>query len=94
MHTFICLLTDIRYSVPTLVFLDAPTAEDAQRMAWAELEASACRRDFELLQDDRLIGAGRKAAPHLSAWGTTAAGLGPQVEIAFVEVGDFRQARP
>jgi hypothetical protein len=66
MHTFICLLTDTRYSVPTLVLLDARTTEEAKRMAWAELDASACRTDFELLQDDRLIGAGRRRTAPVS----------------------------
>ncbi|MFN3668978.1 MAG: hypothetical protein ACK4VY_06690 [Brevundimonas sp.] len=55
MCMFTCLLTDTRYSVPTLVFLDAPSDEDAARLAWRELAASPFRTGFELLHDERPI---------------------------------------
>jgi len=60
MHTFTCLLTDTRYSVPTLVFIEAPGDDDARRLAWRELAASPFRTDFELMDDERPIGRGRK----------------------------------
>ncbi|MDY6922530.1 MAG: hypothetical protein SWI22_01055 [Pseudomonadota bacterium] len=55
MHMFTCLLTDTRYSVPTLVFLDASSDDDARRMAWRELAASPFRTAFELLDNERPI---------------------------------------
>lgn len=60
MHMFTCLLTDTRYSVPTLVFLDAPSDEDARRLAWRELAASPFRTGFELLDNERPVENGAK----------------------------------
>lgn len=60
MHMFTCLLTDTRYSIPTLVFLDAPSDEDARRLAWRELSARPFRTDYELLDDERPVGKASK----------------------------------
>jgi hypothetical protein len=93
MHTFICLLTDTRYSVPTLVLIEALTAEDARVLAWGELGAGDYRTGFELWDDERLIDSVQECAASASShW--AAAGLGSQVEVSLVEVSDCRQPRP
>ncbi len=55
MRTFTCLLSDTRYTVPTLIFVLAPDDERARELARRELDASRHHDSFELLEDDRLI---------------------------------------
>lgn len=55
MRTFTCLLSDTRYSVPTLIFVLAMDAERATELARRELDANGHHHSFELLEDDRLV---------------------------------------
>lgn len=55
MRTFTCLLSDTRYTVPTLIFVSAADAERAREVARRELEANGHHHSFELLEDDRLV---------------------------------------
>jgi len=60
MRTFTCLLTDSRYSVPTLSFILAADADRARALAQRELHASAYHRAYELHDDQRLVCAERR----------------------------------
>jgi hypothetical protein len=55
MQTFTCLLSDTRYSVPSLVFVIATDVERAKELARRELEANAHHRGFELHDDQHLV---------------------------------------
>lgn len=55
MRTYTCFLEDDRYSVPTLVFIDAPSDEHAALLARNELHESPFRKGFELVQDERIV---------------------------------------
>jgi hypothetical protein len=55
MQTYTCLLTDSRYTVPTLSFLFTSDVERARALARRELQASAYHRRFELHDGERVV---------------------------------------
>jgi hypothetical protein len=57
MRTFTCLLTDSRYSTPTLRLLLSADAERALVLARRELFADDRHRGFELHEGEQLLGA-------------------------------------
>ncbi|HEY8615999.1 hypothetical protein [Phenylobacterium sp.] len=60
MPVFTCLITDSRYSVPTLSLLITAAEAQAQALARDELQASPFHRAYELLAGDRLVAAEAK----------------------------------
>jgi hypothetical protein len=55
MQTFTCLLSDSRYSVPTLSFFITTDAERARDLARRELQANSHHRAVELYEGERLL---------------------------------------
>lgn len=62
MPTFTCLLTDLRYRVPTLHLFIASTETEARELARRELKSSPYHRSFELLEGERVIGVEHQGA--------------------------------
>lgn len=55
MRTFTCLMTDKRYSVPTLTFYLAADEKAARAMARRDLAANPNHRACEVREDDRVL---------------------------------------
>lgn len=55
MRTFTCLVTDTRYSVPTLTFFMTTDEERARELARRDLALNPHHESFELREGDRLL---------------------------------------
>ncbi|WP_309090019.1 hypothetical protein [Phenylobacterium sp.] len=62
MRTYTCLVTDNRYSVPTLSFYLATDEERARELARRDLEANPHHSAFEVRDGDRLLFVERREA--------------------------------
>jgi hypothetical protein len=55
MPTYTCLITDDRYTVPSLAFRLAADEREARRLALADLASNPHHEAFEVRDGDRLI---------------------------------------
>jgi hypothetical protein len=67
LRTYICLITDDRYAVPSLVFENAPDDEAMRALALEALRSNPHYVDFEAKLDDRSVFLINRAALDVSS---------------------------